>query len=311
MKFSQCVVAFVAAAGVANTAPSVAKRYLRQTNIDDVNSALTLKHLKDKLYREGLANYTASQFESAGFNADFYKNLQIISEEESTHVTFYESFLTRAGAAPVAECTYRFPSTDPESFLELASVLESVVVATFIPFPSNLYDLRDFAESMSIEATNTKHGAYFREAVKKDPLPYPSKYVLTFKLAYALISQYIVECPKMNTPLPFEPFPTLKLDTTQSQPVKAGDTIGVLTEGYILQPTNSSVPLKAAFITSHYIALFAETHAFEGGFMVEVPHDADVNGQSYVVITNRDYEDGVTRRDYNFLAGPVAIEVTK
>jgi hypothetical protein len=64
------------------------------TDADVLNYALTLEHLEDKFYRDGLANFTQKQFADAGFDATFYKNLKEISYDETTHVSFLTSALT-------------------------------------------------------------------------------------------------------------------------------------------------------------------------------------------------------------------------
>jgi hypothetical protein len=55
---------------------------------------LTLEHLEDKFYREGLANFTEAQFAAAGYNAAFYANLKEVSSDETTHVQFLTKALT-------------------------------------------------------------------------------------------------------------------------------------------------------------------------------------------------------------------------
>jgi hypothetical protein len=55
---------------------------------------LTLEHLEDKFYREGLANFTEAQFAAAGYDATFYANLKEVSSDESTHVKFLTTALT-------------------------------------------------------------------------------------------------------------------------------------------------------------------------------------------------------------------------
>ena len=63
-------------------------------SITVLNYALTLEHLEDKFYREGLANYTQEQFAAAGFDETFYNNLKEVSVDEQTHVKFLTDALT-------------------------------------------------------------------------------------------------------------------------------------------------------------------------------------------------------------------------
>jgi hypothetical protein len=64
------------------------------TDGDVLNYALTLEHLEDKFYRDGLSNFTQAQFAAAGFDATFYQNLKEISYDETTHVSFLTTALT-------------------------------------------------------------------------------------------------------------------------------------------------------------------------------------------------------------------------
>jgi hypothetical protein len=63
------------------------------TDADILNYALTLEHLEDKFYRDGLANFTEAQFAAAGYGTTFYQNLKEISFDETTHVSFLTSAL--------------------------------------------------------------------------------------------------------------------------------------------------------------------------------------------------------------------------
>lgn len=58
-----------------------------------LNYALTLEHLEDTFYREGLAKYTEQDFASAGFDAVFYNNIKEVSKDETEHVSFLTTAL--------------------------------------------------------------------------------------------------------------------------------------------------------------------------------------------------------------------------
>ncbi|KAI9817451.1 MAG: hypothetical protein M1827_001061 [Pycnora praestabilis] len=304
MKFSQSMIAFVAAAGFATASPVVVKRQAPAiTDAVILNYALTLEHLEDKFYREGLANYTAAQFAAAGFDATFYANLQEVSADERTHVSFLTTALNAANATAVAECTYDFPSTDPASFVALASVLEGVGVSAYLGAAADIMSKAYLTAAGSILTVEARHSAYIRAALGESPFPSPFDVPLDFDEVYTLAAPFIVACPSTNPALPVKAFPTLSLDPSTAMPVTSNDTITLLTPGYVLQPSNGVSQLYGAFITVTG-PIFVDATPVSGGFSLQVP--VGVNGQSYVVLTG--CNDTVT--DDTVVAGPAIVEVT-
>ncbi len=94
---------------------------------DILNYALTLEHLEAAFYRQGLQNFSQSDFEAAGYDSSFYETLVQISVEENTHVTVITEALESSGSKAVAECSYHFGVSSVETFMITASILEGKI----------------------------------------------------------------------------------------------------------------------------------------------------------------------------------------
>jgi hypothetical protein len=221
-----------------------------------------------------------------------------VSSDETTHV----SFLTKAlGSAATAECTYNFPSTDPKSFVGLASVLEGVGVAAYLGAAASIANPAYLTDAGSILTVEARHNAYIRSALSQSPFPQPFDDPLDFDEVYTLAAAFIVSCPTTNPALPVSAFPSLALGTTGT--IKSGSTITLETPGYVLAAADGKAPIYGAFITVTG-PIFVPATPVAGGFTVVVP--AGVNGQSYVVLTGC----SDTVNDDTIAAGPAIVEIT-
>jgi hypothetical protein len=70
---------------------------------DILNFALTLEHLEDAFYSQGLANYSAQDFQNAGYNSSVRGRYEQIAFNEHTHVLTLEKTL---GKKAVQACEY-------------------------------------------------------------------------------------------------------------------------------------------------------------------------------------------------------------
>ena len=195
---------------VQNQSPNVYRRDIikRQapaiTDADILNYALTLEHLEDKFYREGLANYSESDFAAAGFDSTFYGNLKEISADETTHVGFLTAAITKAGYTPVEECTYAYGVSDPKSFVMLSSVLEGVGVSAYLGAAADIMSAAYLTAAGSILTVESRHSSYIRASLGESPFPSPFDVPLDFDEVYTMASPFIVSCPPSSPKLPFK-----------------------------------------------------------------------------------------------------------
>jgi hypothetical protein len=90
MKYSTSLA--LAAAGLVSAAPAMQKRASELNDGVILNYALTLEHLENNFYMQGLSNFTEKDFADAGYDSTFYNNIKEVSSDETTHV----DFLTKA-----------------------------------------------------------------------------------------------------------------------------------------------------------------------------------------------------------------------
>ncbi|OQD84639.1 hypothetical protein PENANT_c012G07093 [Penicillium antarcticum] len=283
--------------GLASATP-VVKRDISDADI--LNYALTLEHLEATFYAEGLKNYTQEDFVKAGMHDPFYANIQEVASDEKSHVDFLTSALKAAGASPVAACTYNFPSTDVNSFLALASVLEGVGVSAYLGAAASIMNDSYLTAAGSILTVEARHSAYLRASLGEKPYAQAFDNPLDFNEVYTVASPFIVSCPSSNGALPVKAFPALTMSDMSA--VMTGSKVSLMAgSGFDMSATD----IMAAFITVTGPVWAPLESMGDGKFTVTVPEG--VAGQSYVVLT----KGNKMATDDNIVAGPAIVEVGK
>ena len=286
-----------------------------KSDVTILQYALTLEHLEATFYRQGLANFTAAQFATAGFDATFYANLQRVAADEANHVAFLTTGLTSAGAVAPAECVYNFPYTDPASFVALASVLEGVGVSAYLGAAADIASKDYLTAAGSILTVEARHASYLRSRINESPFPAPYDTPLDFDQVHSLAWPFFVSCPAGNPPLGVTAFPRLSVAAAAAAigPIGAGTNITISSvNGYVIAPsagTDPNTPLYAAFLTPTgpvFVPAYSVAAGAAGGssFVTTVPATG-VSGQSYVILTA--CADRVS--DDTTIAGPGLFEV--
>ncbi|KAL7414893.1 ferritin-like domain-containing protein [Mrakia frigida] len=213
----------VAGASVLGLAAQASPVIEKRAEIDTLvlQFALGLEHLENAFYSNGLALYSASDFISEGYPAWVRKRLVQVGQHEAAHVSFLQNTLGSSAAAP---CNYTFPHTSAESFLGLASILESVGVSAYLGVAGvGLTETSYITAASSILTTESRHQAWISSAVLKGSAWSASEDTpLGFSAAQSLAAQFIVACPLTNPALPITSFPSASIVESS---YSAGDKI--------------------------------------------------------------------------------------
>lgn len=193
----------------------------RQGGFSDVDItilqfALTLEHLENEFYRSAFRTFTLQHFLDAGYDEDFFLNLQFIAADEAAHVQLLHGAIQSAGVFPVQPCQYRFPVTDIQSFVTLSAILESVGTSAYLgaaPFVGSKDILGIAASIMAVEGFHT---SLQRNSLGAIGAPDPFATPLGANAVFTLAAQFIVSCPSNNPPLPFTAFPSLAISNNQN-----------------------------------------------------------------------------------------------
>ncbi|KAF7194451.1 Protein rds1 [Pseudocercospora fuligena] len=285
-------------AALAAAAPAPVDIEKRQAINDGVilNYALTLEHLENNFYKQGLQKISAEEFYKATGDKMFYNNLKEISKDEATHVSFLTTALQGAGVTPVQPCTYNFGFKDATTFLAIANVLEGVGVSAYLGAAQFIMNKDYLTAAGSILTVESRHSAYLREnqSPAQSPFPAPFDIPLDFNQVYSLAAQFIKSCPSSNPPLPVMAFPAITV--SPAGVAKPGDKLHFTVA--------KSVDAKAAYFITSMGPVSAQLSGSGTKYTVVVPSGAQP-GQEYVILT----KDSNKPTDDNTVAGPAVVQV--
>ncbi|WP_338728808.1 ferritin-like domain-containing protein [Haladaptatus sp. DJG-WS-42] len=149
------------------------------TDVDVLNYALTLEHLEDAFYREGIEMFCSKDFKSCktlnGFSdrvrTDVYDNIVDIGDHESTHTEVLTQVITDLGGDPVPELEYEFGFETAAEFLAIAQVLENTGVSAYDGAINRIETKELVTAGATIATVEARHASYLNLLNGADPFP--------------------------------------------------------------------------------------------------------------------------------------------
>lgn len=141
-------------------------------DVDVLNYALTLEHLEDTFYRQGLAQFANQDFLNLNLQTSVRDYVAQIGQDEAAHVQTLTQVITQRGGAPVQAATYAFGYTDLASFLKVAMALENTGVAAYTGAAQYLIDNDQLlTAALTIHGVEARHAAYLNILNGMSPFP--------------------------------------------------------------------------------------------------------------------------------------------
>ena len=162
-------------------------------DLDVFNYALTLEHLENAFYRDGLEQFDAAAFEEAGYDAQVREYLELIGQHEQDHVDAITAAIEDAGGTPVEEGEYDFGYADVAGFLGVAQALETTGTQAYTGAAPYIADKDLLTAALTIYGVEARHAAYLNTVTGADvPFPGALEPGLTRDQVLAIAGPFIV-----------------------------------------------------------------------------------------------------------------------
>lgn len=171
------------------------------SDVNVLNYALTLEHLENAFYREGLNTFSDSELMDAEVLMDYGQgirekvpgHLAIVGEHEAAHVSAITDTVKKLGGDPVQEANYDFGYSTPSEFLGVAQALENTGVAAYKGAAGTVTADAVFNAAISIHSVEARHASFLNELNVESPFPAGVDQPLTMAEVQEIAGQFIVE----------------------------------------------------------------------------------------------------------------------
>ncbi|WP_054584434.1 ferritin-like domain-containing protein [Halolamina pelagica] len=171
------------------------------SDVDVLNYALTLEHLENAFYRDGLAGFTDEELMNADVLSDYGTTVQekvpghlaMVGEHEAAHVSALTDTVEQLGGTPVEEANYDFGYETPSEFLGVAKALENTGVAAYKGAAGTVSADAVFEAAISIHSVEARHASFLNELNVESPFPAGVDEPKTMAEVQEIAGQFIVE----------------------------------------------------------------------------------------------------------------------
>lgn len=174
------------------SAPKPTVASLGDGDLAILNYALTLEYLEREFYRQGVANYSSSDFKGE----TNYAELKRITSHEQIHVdTLIQVINASYPNKYVAPCKYNFGVSNVSDFLGVARALERTGVSAYLGRVAEISNKAYLVAAASIVTIEARHASFLNTLTGYAAAPEPFDTPLPPNVIVSIASQFITSCP--------------------------------------------------------------------------------------------------------------------
>lgn len=171
------------------------------SDLDVLNYALTLEHLENAFYREGLDEFSDDELMSADVLSGFDdsvrmmvpEHLRTVGDHEAAHVSAITDTVNQLGGDPVGEAEYDFGYETASEFLGVAKALENTGVAAYKGAAPTVSNDDVFNAAIGIHSVEARHANFLNELNGTSPFPDGVDEPKTMQEVTEIAGQFIVQ----------------------------------------------------------------------------------------------------------------------
>jgi len=194
------------------------------------------EYIELDLFYNGLAVFSAEDFERAGLGPEDRALIAYMANQEISHATLLTNLL---GPAAPKMCTYNYPFTNVREFIDFNQKLTRWGESGVWGFLAHL-DSRETANLLSQSiATEARQQMTFRQMLGLHAYPFHFSTGIPQSWAWTYLAPYISSCPENQTRLAWQNFPTLRIEN-QGNPNRLHANNTAFNETVGLRPADPS-----------------------------------------------------------------------
>ncbi|MFC6733430.1 MULTISPECIES: ferritin-like domain-containing protein [unclassified Haladaptatus] len=174
-----------------------------------LNYALTLEHLENAFYRDGLAEFSTDELMQADALSKFSETvrmqvpeyLKAAGEHEAAHVSALGDTIEQLGGTPVEEADYDFGYETPSEFLAVGKALENTGVAAYAGAAPSIVNNDVLTAALGIHSVEARHASFLNLVNSSSPFPKAVDEAQTMEEVLEIASQFVTENPNDSAAL--------------------------------------------------------------------------------------------------------------